>query len=68
MTEVTERVAALLEETGHGSRAEARFVAAATIHGFIAAIRSWHEDGAVRPAEEYVREGLDALARLLQAA
>ncbi|MEL4503595.1 TetR family transcriptional regulator [Luteococcus sp. H138] len=65
LVEVTERVAELLDGAGIGTRAEARFVAAATINGFIAAIRSWYEDGAVRPAEEYVREGLAALGRLL---
>ncbi|MEL4358354.1 MULTISPECIES: TetR/AcrR family transcriptional regulator [unclassified Luteococcus] len=65
LNEVTEQVAELLAGAGQGSKAEARFIAAATINGFIAAIQSWYVEGAVRPAADYVQEGLAALARLL---
>ncbi|QGU01426.1 HTH-type transcriptional repressor Bm3R1 [Corynebacterium kalinowskii] len=65
LLKISDQVALLLHETGEYTLPEANFVAAATINGFIAAIRSWQADGATGSAEEYVMNGLQALGRAL---
>ena len=65
VNELTEQVAQIAITGGRYDLVEARFIVAAIVHGLIAAILSWHQDGAPPPQEENKHPGLAALARVL---
>lgn len=67
LNELIERLVQAVVQGGRYEQAEAQFIVSALIHGVLAAIFAWYQDGAQEPPEQYFEQGLAALASVFDA-